>query len=441
MISFSIKTNPIFLSVLFFLLLTPSLGVLSGFPSIRLEEVLSFSWLLLGFLTGKISFSYFIKTRIVYALLFLFLLPLSILSGVMGGFDGSLSDLNQFVRFLKYIAIYMLSLYYFNRYDEAGKKQALSFIMTLGVVLVFIAVSQYYNFFGMNKFYLEYVLDKESQGLLSGVGFRRPVGMVGNPNELGFLFSMLIIVSIYYAVRYSASGWFYSLVFFIGLALTLSRSSLASALIGSSLLLCAYLFKLSLGKKLVFITLLLFSSFIVANVAYHEYVYDKFTWRFESGVNFSDDNSFNARINNWEESLDILSEAPFFGAGPLRRVSFKHAVDNDWLLIARSYGVVGVFVFFLFVLAGVFRREDVFLKSFHVSLCLALFLYMIPASGFHSLVLFPTFLVFLAFIDSERRVSATKWTSSFGPRDRLARLYPKSLHASNGRCTPNIPSP
>src|SRR5690606_10948846 len=50
-----------------------------------------------------------------------------------------------------------------------------------------------------------------------------------------------------------------------------------------------------------------------------DFLYDRILWRFVGGVNVQSDTSFQARLNNWRESYEVIQTVPILGAGPLRR--------------------------------------------------------------------------------------------------------------------------
>lgn len=388
--------------ILFLLLLTPSFNLVSGMPAFRVDDFLILLWLFFAIFYFKYSLNCIFKSRAIYIVLFLFYLPAVILNGVVNGYEGTVLDLNQYLRFLKYISFYWLSIIVFKGFSELDRKKLIDYFLLLGVVLFLILLSQFFDFLGMNKYYVEYIAPTQYYSLVNNAFQPRPVGMIGNPNELAYIMLVLSFLSLYSAFKFgSALYWSLFLLFVIGCFMTLSRGGVLSLLVGSFVFFFVCMLKMGLYKNvkivlLVSVFLLLF-SFAVTN----DNIFEKIIWRFEIGLDVSNESSMGSRFDNWNENINIIKEHPFVGVGPLRRSEFKHASDNEWLLILRSYGVLGVFFILAFYLKGFFLKRKVKDVALYYAIVVSSFLYMIPAAIFHSLVLFPLVLFVFAFIDSE----------------------------------------
>ncbi|HZK10764.1 MAG TPA: hypothetical protein VFD10_00165, partial [Atribacterota bacterium] len=73
---------------------------------------------------------------------------------------------------------------------------------------------------------------------------------------------------------------------------------------------------------------------------------EKFFLRFNQLENISQATSWQARIVNWKVNYDLWKLSPLFGWGP-GKVTMTTIVDNEWLLLLRRYGLIGVIIFIL----------------------------------------------------------------------------------------------
>ena len=121
---------------------------------------------------------------------------------------------------------------------------------------------------------------------------------------------------------------------------------------------------------------------------------EKFFIRMASGLTIGGDESWQLRMGRWDEALSLWRQSPVFGWGPGKR-TMSTIVDNEWLLLLRRYGVLGVTVFILWF-GGMFaalvrlarslnmRRdnEDRYLKVLTIAMQAVLVsyaIYMIPS--------------------------------------------------------------
>lgn len=421
-------TKAVFWATTLSLLFTPSIQIAAGMPSVRIDDALPFLWLLLVVLSGRgFRLSAASRWRALFLLLFLPLIPASILAGFAFNLDVSPADLMQMVRILKYVAVYLLAAEFFR---IADKDETLARVSLLAIPLLALAFFQYFDIGALNARYVPIIAPTQFESLMPGYPTPRPVGMVGNPNEFAFMFALLGLAGLHQLLKRRAVFLAIALsCSMAGILITLSRGTAVAALGGGCVCLVAYLF-LNAGRRERAKLLLLgsFTAVAASSLLFLPPIYDAATWRFVRILDMGSDSSWVARVENWSENLALFQLSPFVGVGPLRRAVFEHAADNDWLLIARSYGLLGVACFLAFLAAPV-RRNMVPLA---LGLAVTGALYMIPTSLFHSLVLFPLFLILLASADVKPRrsphSSATAHPDRFWPADHLASLGEAELY-------------
>ena len=394
--------------VLFAFILTPALNFIPGMPAVRLEDIVLLIWLFFVFPFLRLKLSAGHKLRLAFLGAFFVLLPIAILNGIINGYGGTLADFNQYIRFFKYISVYLLSVYVFSSASRTDMLKLIDYILWLGVLVFLLALSQYVNVLGLNEIYVQHVAPTQYDTLVGNYGFPRPVAMIGNPNELGFLFVIFSLLSLILLVDKNKNGRkikpsIFFAIYFFGVLITLSRGSIA-ALVAGLLALFGWMFlhsKIIVKTKItVALICLIVLGFLILN---HPLVYEKFTWRFMAFLSLAEDVSFSTRLVNWQENIDIIKQHPILGVGPLRRAAFENAADNEWLLLWRSYGLIGVSLFIGLMTTNLFFKCAKEVKVFSIVIAVSVFVYMIPTAAFHSLVLFPFLLVLLAIIDTKNK--------------------------------------
>jgi hypothetical protein len=394
-----------FMLVVWALLLTPSLPTMSGIPSVRFDDVL----LILAPGVVAVTFSrVFLDRRVVLILFIALSFELGIFSGAMLGYPASMLDHFFLLRLAKYIGAIVLAsaLVFSEGSNENATKWIAGRTCVPGILLVVVVLQQYFNIWGLNASYVEFVAPTKYETLVGDYRWPRPVGMVGNPNELSFLLGVLCLVATWMVFKQEKSRLIWgslALVFLAAAGLTMSRSGVFATAVALAFLLGGQLVRgfdlrpscpafrkgtitLSAGMIVVFLV-------SAATVYSNDALYEKIMWRFSSEYY----GSFYRRIENWNENIQLWQESPLFGVGTLKRSDvLEHAADNEWLLLARTGGILLVSMIVSLFATGLFRKslgqDD---KRFSRSLIVGAVLYMIPAAFFYSLVIMPLALMFL----------------------------------------------
>jgi O-antigen ligase len=393
--------------MLFGILLTPSLSIAVGMPKVRLEEVLIgvlLVYLLLRSLSGRpITFAWGVRQSMLLALpLFLFI---SIGVGLVMHLAGSLGDLNQLIRIIKYLVIYTVavSVIAVSPDQERAKASIINWTLVFGCILTLVTTQQYYNLFGLNTRYMHLIAAEWEYNRLLEDRLNRPLGMVGNPNELGFLLAVVANSALYQILWRFRPFYLLALVLaLIGILMTGSRSSLLACIAGCMTigLLMSFMrlpaktrFMQRLASVLGAVVLLALAGGLTS-------VYGDLLERFETLDTPAEIESWQIRLERWQENIGLFKQSPAFGVGPLRYGSIEFAADNEWWLLLRSYGIVGT----LFLLAVFLLPHVVGRWSSPAALAFGLYvtsaLYMVAAVVYHSLALMPLVLILIALSDT-----------------------------------------
>lgn len=202
-------------------------------------------------------------------------------------------------------------------------------------------------------------------------------------------------------------------VFGIALALSGSRTALLSLLISVCMVLFLFvkcrhpgrLLRYLVGSTLT-VSLLLGLALSLLQVL-PEPLVDRFVVLLEEPTEHV---SWQGRLRMWEPTFSLWTESPLLGWGPAK-ANHRVVVDNEWLLLLRRYGVVGLTAFLglfgsLFVGLSDLRRDN--REATGLALCIALqatlvgyALYMLTAGVYHMLQLMPITLLFLGLAYSQ----------------------------------------
>ena len=413
-------------AVLFSLILTPALRPLGTGPAVRLDDILLLcapfvvAWWCRGFVSD---------IRLILLSVIFLLIIFSSFWGAIHGYPAALGDLFSLFRWVKYVAVVLLvsSLLHVSKDPSFVVSKVSKISVVFGVGLAGIAFQQYFDFLSLNSLYVYDVAPTQYRTLVDDYPWPRPVGMVGNPNELGFVLALLGLVSIHLSLTEESKRvlWgFAALAILLAMSITLSRSAVFAFFIMG----LVYVWSVTLPSRGVGGRWVLKRGGIIGGVSvvlcvlavvlvgfFSPGAYESVVWRF-SPEYFG---SFDQRVINWSENLTLFYESPLFGVGLLRHSgAFVHAADNEWLMMARIGGLLVLVPFALLFLLPLFPksvsnvRRRVWLAR---SISIGTIIYMIPAAAFYSLVIMPLLLILFVLYDPRpfRRFSQQA-TRNFG---------------------------
>jgi len=278
---------------------------------------------------------------------------------------------------------------------------------------------QYVDFAGINQVVSPYYAPTQMRGLLI---HRRVTGTTPNPNEFGALMVLAASLSLSGGLflqerRLRILCWSALPVFGMALVLTLSRTALVSLFLASIVVLFLFLRQRSVKHRVRRVIVLVMFGCVVG-LAVLPLVPEKAIFRFSQLRNFTEATSWQERVENWRVNFDIWKRSPWLGWGP-GKANMSTIVDNEYLLVLRRYGVVGLMVFlglFGSLFLGLSHIRRINGEPPVVALSVALqgtlvgcALYMLLAAVYHSLQLMPILLLFLGLAYSQwrpRRVSS-----------------------------------
>jgi len=286
--------------------------------------------------------------------------------------------------------------------------------LTLSALFGFL---QYIDFDAINEVVSPYYAPTQMRGLLV---HGRITGTMPNPNEFGALMVMaasIALSGVLFLQKQKLRILCLSTlpVFWLALVFTLSRTSLVALLIASMVVLFLFLKQRIVQHKLRrMLALVLFGC--VVGLAVLPLLPEKAFFRFSQLGAFTEATSWQRRVENWMTHFAIWAESAWLGWGP-GKATMGTIVDNEWLLVLRRYGVVGLTVFLglfgsLFLGLSRIRRVNSELSVIALSVALqgtlvGYALYMMLAAVYHSMQLMPILLLFLGLAYSQWRPKRT----------------------------------
>ena len=303
-------------------------------------------------------------------------------------------------------------------------KRYYKFALIVLILSALFGFLQYIDFGGINRVVSPYYAPTQMRGLLV---HGRITGTTGNPNEFGALMvlaaSLALSGGLFFQERkLRMLCWGTLPVFGLALVLTLSRSALVALILAGVTVLFLFLRHRSINRRLRMnrrlrrvMALVLFGC--VVGLAVLPLVPEKAFFRFSQLKAFTETTSWQGRVENWETHVALWQESPWLGWGPAK-ATMGTIVDNEWLLLLRRYGVIGLTVFlglFGSSFLGLSRIRRVNSEPSLVALSVALqgtlvgyAVYMMVAAVYHCLQPMAILLLFLGLAYSQWQPKRTR---------------------------------
>lgn len=320
-------------------------------------------------------------------------------------------DLFEFVKLILYFLIFSLAAS--QTINQTAFKRYYRLALVILMFSALVGFLQYIDFAGINESVSPYYAPTQMEGLLV---HGRITGTTGNPNEFGALMVLAISLAMSGALFFRESKirllcCLALFVYGLALVLTMSRTSLVASFLSMAFVLTLYLKQRGFKHKWrQMATLMVFG--IVVGYIILQVMPEKALFRYSQLANIRGASSWVARVENWQTHFAFWKDSPWFGWGP-GKATMGTIVDNEWLLLLRRYGVIGLFVFlglFGSLFLGLSRIRKATVEPSIVAFTVALqstfvgyVLYMALASVYHSLQLMPIFMLFLGLAYSQYR--------------------------------------
>ena len=329
--------------------LGPPIPLPLGLPDVRLDE------LLILFLIMSSLFNYpFVELRERHLRTTTLILGAFALSITLSTLYASLfldyrfnpRDVTEYITLGQYWLVYVLAANWRTIGEDSLKRLGLVALAATYLIVLF-GFAQLYNWAGVNTWLTPYYTAPIQMAGLIG-GLHRTVGTFGNPNVWGFFMMMVLtfqVAWIYHQTLDFRSWKLYAQlgIAFIGLMalfMTLSRAAVLNMGVVLVYLSLSKLFRERWNTKAVVITFLMLALTIGAIFASPQ----SFLYRMAEGAHFTSSTSVAGRIEQWGTAWELIMQSPIFGWGTAKGF-LTTIVDNEYILIWRRYGLIGLVIF------------------------------------------------------------------------------------------------
>ncbi|MBF7096122.1 O-antigen ligase family protein [Alkalibacter mobilis] len=376
-----------------FILLTPTIKP-GRLPGIRLEQVvlvLVTLYLVYSLVKGRDQLVH--KSIFPVGLLFFSVFVLvSILNGYLNGYDIIFNDFFELYKIYIYVGIFTLTASL--ALDDETKFRVLKFMHLYFIITAVVAVTQYFDPFGINELYLPILAPTHSITLINDYPSPRVVGLSDNPNVYSFMMAVATNLSYMLYLKFRNNKYIVGMVLnFIVLLMTKSRTGFVFFIIAFVILTALMLRgrmerkKVRIVKRIAIFIGIIMISLVVFTLALF-ILPDDLTWRVKQMADFTKQTSWVNRINNWQENISYIKEHPILGIGPGKAVEFKYSPDNEWIFLLRRYGVLGTTYLIAIFAVSIKKRwghlSNTYPGRLYISLIIGSVFFMITAGLYHS---------------------------------------------------------
>ncbi len=338
-------------------MLLPSFPISYSLPRIRLDEALIFGAFGLNFLYflakgARLEFlaaaQRLAGMRAINRTFLLFLAAIAvsnIYAAIALGTSFGLRDLMELVTLTKYYLVMTLVVSMNAEENYPSLKKA--FLIIFGLIVI-IAWGQFLNLANMNAWLTPLLAPSHLDNLVNA-NPPRVLGTFDNPNVFG-IFTVIVIMfasSFYYVYHPSIKKSLVPLVI-AGLAIklaymTISRTALVTTAIGLVVVSIWAMAKKKWKKEILLKVAILF----LVTVALFVTSPRDLAARINEGLHLQTSTSAQGHLLRSADTLTAIKQSPIFGWGTAK-TSMTTLVDDEYLLITRRYGIVGLLVYLWF---------------------------------------------------------------------------------------------
>jgi len=345
--------------MMFSALLLPPLTISSNLPAIRPEFFIVIIMFYSMLFSNKKLLLY--KNPLNKWFLFFGLcILLSILYGGVRGYSIGVRDFYEIMKLTLYWMMFYVGLQVIRKTKDTDG--IIKYLLIFFLLTSILGIGQFFNLGNINSWLSPYYTNVEKYGMINEYG--RIVGTTGNPNEFGILLTIGSLLALSFILMdYSHKKLLYIVLALtsLGVLFTGSRTALVGLIIGVVLLIFYYYPRYSIKKKSIGKTTMIFFTLISIVIVVISLAPDIFFKRSQDLYNISGDASWTYRLKMWKGALEIWWESPIIGFGPSKGL-FVEAVDNEWILLLRSYGIIGV-TFFIGLFFNLFQQLSLVAKQ------------------------------------------------------------------------------
>ena len=339
----------IFILLLFSIFTFPGFKILELPFEIRFEDFLMILFLFLILLKNKYEFKGKFLLNYIFLIYFYIIWIFITIT-----FNNLMLKINCYFEIYKIFKIFLLIFFIYNFIDIKRKEflKVMYFLFTFNLLF---NIFHYFNLFNFNinilPIYSKGPQYDEFIYYFYSISQRRILGIMGNPNNNGIIFSFF---ALYFFILFQDYNYLKKLNFiffcfsFLLLILTGSRTTFISFLF-------SIIFYLIIAKrkiKLVFTYFLILTiMFLIINIFFN-IKYIKSIWE----MDLTKTNSFIVRINNWKMLINMVKNKLIYGNGPNKNFFYENNLhaENEYIFVFWKYGFIGLIIHLILLILPFF---------------------------------------------------------------------------------------
>lgn len=395
-------------------IIMPPLQLTPGLPFIRLEVYISILLILLIFVRGIYNNNLNGILQNSMQKWFVFL-GISILISFIYSFfvlEQTLIIRDFYELFKPALYFLIFSLFASRNFKADEILRIYGLTMALFFISMLVGFAQYFDFWRINELLTPYYAPTQVRNVLE---VKRISGTAYSPVEFGALMVLAASLSLANIFLFAKNNWRVFSLFFLSLfTLTLLLTQTRAAYIAflcSALYIIIYSVLRSLRSiKMIKDFFIFISIFLLIILLAITFTPPEIISRAATLLDLSGDVSWNYRLVRWTDQFERWLQSPLFGWGPDKTALTFEFVENEWLLVLRRYGLLGIIAFIALWIAFIrglvrirnnLKAEEVTFFSVGLqSSILGYFLYMVTTNLYHSMILIYILMILLGIIYS-----------------------------------------
>lgn len=344
---------------------------LSEFPDVRAEQLVVFAFPVLVFMYTVASGKRLSKPSLTVVDVIFLAYAVCILASIILGYlflhvPLSYHDFMEFVKIGLYYVAFRLGMRVQWR-ETALRNYAIPLLIAV-FALALIAISQGYNLFGVNEYLSPMYIQREwLLTIVRRASSFRVSGTTGNPNHFGFMEVMIVtflLSTVLFCQQRLHKVTLVVLLVALGLSLysillTASRTATVALAVSAVFILATFVTNNLAGRvrtRILTVALVLVLGLAVIPFAHGRFFTAVGLLLDPSGI--SQHSTIQGRLVMWTTALEQIRWSPVFGWG-VATVSMSSIVDNDYLLLMRRFGIVGLAILLLLFLTVFLKARDI----------------------------------------------------------------------------------
>lgn len=340
--------------------LLPGLTFSGSLPEVRPEDLLVYGMLLTLLLFNSKTVIW--NTGLQKYMLFIMMFVVWMLITQLGnGRLSHTSDYFEYYKMLKY-GIVVLTFYLIHKNKILDQTDMLRTIRVIFCVVFALNMLHYFNILGYNDiimpFYAnEFQLPFFGVNSLGLADVKRMLGVLGNPNNNSIMMGFFSIYFIVHSKKQSPEQGQTIVLAGLAIIMLLMSGSKTGVLSLAAVFVVYWILSKASIKQLLSLLGIGMASIVLINVFQFTYISTLWT------VDWSANESWTGRISVWQNLVEMVEKSPWIGYGPNKEYFYLNSLysENEYVLMAWRYGVVGLLFYLLWVFIpfiSAFRHKE-----------------------------------------------------------------------------------